>query len=124
MMFYVTTGQMEITCLTKFYQIGNLRALLDQFSPVLALFIFHFKLLYIPIPYTPVNIKKNGFNLKKSLFTKLIAWLLIQLLGQFHEGETSSYNCLVIFMRVKPPHTTACSCLRRFPPHETAQAVV
>ncbi|PLW33130.1 hypothetical protein PCASD_17572 [Puccinia coronata f. sp. avenae] len=71
----VTSGQMEITCMSNFYRIGNLRALLDSpnFPPALAPFIRQVKSLYDPIPFAPQTVTKNRINLDKHLFDALTA---------------------------------------------------
>ncbi|PLW07024.1 hypothetical protein PCASD_23641 [Puccinia coronata f. sp. avenae] len=68
-------GQIEITYLTNFYRIANLRALLDSsnFPPALAPFIRQLRSLYDPIPSIPETITKNRMSLDKRLFEILIA---------------------------------------------------
>ncbi|PLW34522.1 hypothetical protein PCANC_19240 [Puccinia coronata f. sp. avenae] len=68
-------GQMEITCLTNFYRIGNIRALLDNpnFPATVTPFIREVKSLYNPIPSTHHTQTKNRMNLDDHLFKGLIA---------------------------------------------------
>ncbi|PLW31340.1 hypothetical protein PCANC_19621 [Puccinia coronata f. sp. avenae] len=70
-------GQIEITCLTNFYRIGNIRALLDnpKFPEAVTPFIREVKSLYNPIPFAPHTQTKNLLNLDDRLFKGLIGWI-------------------------------------------------